>query len=487
MATRRLGQRFNVVTIAAGDELVYADLVRVIVVEDAANVESWIDNPDSTRVGDEFSYTVNYANTGNESAVGATLQMQLADDVSLVDCDDCAVNGTRLIWSLGDLEPGESSKSVRVAVEEGAASEVYALSYINDESAARGVAGAVDAKLAALRERRTAADAGKVIDIVAERSGPVGVSSITVGAAAQPALGAPTITAPERVVAGQDVAVQVTFGNAGGAAANDVTLTSTVPSHATATALGGGQCSAAPCSAGETITWNIGVLAAGSNRNVGYTLSSDATAVGQTLTHRVGLDSAESERPASQTKSTQLAGAVLSIDKRAANDEGVAPTFVTIGEQLRYTLTVVNDSPVAQQDLTVVDHLPAAIVACGSQCLAGAQRGGFAADAEAGTLTWSGIDLPANTDLTLAYDVTIPSLADNTTLSNLANVRSGTGSSDSSSATVTVAAKPELGLAISAPAVLQDGAEGAVTLSYQTLVRPRRTPPCDMCCPETPR
>ena len=93
--------------------------------------------------------------------------------------------------------------------------------------------------------------------------------------------------------------------------------------------------------------------------------------------------------------------------------------------------------------------------------------GGFAADAEAGTLTWSGIDLPANTDLTLAYDVTIPSLADNTTLTNLANVRSATGSSDSSSATVTVAAKPELGLAISAPAVLQDGAEGTVTLSYQ--------------------
>jgi uncharacterized repeat protein (TIGR01451 family) len=159
---------------------------------------------------------------------------------------------------------------------------------------------------------------------------------------------------------------------------------------------------------------------------------------------------------------------VLSLDKRAANDEGVAPTYVTIGEQLRYTLTVVNDSPVAQQDLTVVDHLPAAIVACGSQCLAGSQRGGFAADAEAGTLTWSGIDLPANTDLTLAYDVTIPSLADNTALTNLRQRALGRpGRSDSSSATVTVAAKPELGLAISAPAVLQDGAEGTVTLSYQ--------------------
>jgi len=457
----------NVVTIAAGDELIYAEAAGVLVVADAANVESWIDNPDSTRVGDEFSYTVNYTNTGNESAEGTTLQMQLADDVSLIDCDDCDVNDGRVSWSLGDLAADtQSSQSVRVVVNAGAASEVYALSYISDESAARGVAGSVDAKLAALRERRTAADADKVIDIVAERSGPVGVSSIKVGAAAQPALSAPEITAPERLVAGQDVAVQVAFGNAGGAAANGVTLTSSVPSYGTATALGGGQCSATPCSAGETISWPIGVLAAGSNRSVSYTLSSDATAVGQTLTHRVSLDSAES-RPASQTKSTQLLGAVLSIDKSAANDDGVVPTFVTIGEQLRYTLTVVNDSPVAQQDLTVVDHLPAAIVACGSQCLAGAQRGGFAADAEKGTLTWSGIDLPANTDITLAYDMTIPSLADNTTLQNLANVSSATGSSDSSSATVTVAAKPELVLALTVPAVLQDGAEGSVTLTYQ--------------------
>ena len=458
----------NVVTIAAEDELIYANTARSKVVDAAANFASWIVNPDSTRVGDEFSYTVNYANTGTMDASDTTLQLQLQDDVSVIDCDGCNEEDRRLSWVLGNLAKGaESSKSIRVAVEAGAASEVYALSYISDGSAARGVVGSVDAKLAALRERQISGDADKLIDTVAERSGPLGVSSIKVGAAAQPALSAPDITAPERVVAGQDVAVQVTFGNVGGAAANDVTLTSTVPSYATATALGTGQCSSAPCSAGETITWTIGVLAAGSNHSESYTLSSDATAVGQTLTHRVSLDSAESGLPDSQTESTQLVGAVLSIDKRAANDEGVVPTFVTIGEQLRYTLTVANDSPVAQQDITVVDKLPAAIVACGGQCLAGAQPGSFAADAEAGTLTWSGIDLPANTDLTLAYDVTIPSLADNTALTNLANVRSGTGSSDSSSATVTVAAKPELGVAISAPAVLEDGAQGSVTLTYQ--------------------
>jgi hypothetical protein len=227
----------NVVTIGAGDELIYAEPAMALVVADAANVESWIDNPDSTRVGDEFSYTVNYANTGNQSAAGTTLQMQLADDVGLLDCDDCDVNdGGRLTWALGDLATGaESSKSVRVLVNAGAASEVYALSFISDGSAARGVAGAVDAKLAALRERRTAADADKVIDTVAERSGPVGVSSIKVGAgrAARPqrARDRGALSAWWR---GRTSQCKVTFGNAGGAAANDVTLTSTVPSYATA-------------------------------------------------------------------------------------------------------------------------------------------------------------------------------------------------------------------------------------------------------------
>ena len=460
----------NAVTISAADSVVHAAPVSVRVVAGAANLASWIDNPDSTRRGDEFNYTVGYTNTGTESAGSTTLQQQLADDVTLIDCAGCVKSeetGRRLSWNVGSLPAGaEGSKSVKVKVNAGAPGQVYSVSYISDGSATRGAPGAIDAKLAALKERQVAADPADVIDLVAERSGPVGVSTVSVGEAATPALSAPEISAPERVVAGQDVAVGVTFRNAGSAAANDVTLTSTVPVHATATALGDGQCSAAPCGAGATITWPIGELAAGSDRSVSYTLSSDVTAVGATLSHRVSLNSAES-RPASQTKSTQLLGAVLSIDKRAATDDGVAPTYVTIGEQLRYTLTVVNDSPVAQQDLTIVDHLPGVIVACGSQCLAGAQRGGFAADAEAGTLTWSGIDLPANTDITLAYDMTIPSLADDTTLTNLASVRSATGSSDSSSASVTVAAKPEVGLTITAPAVLQDGAEGAVTLTYQ--------------------
>ena len=122
-----------------------------------------------------------------------------------------------------------------------------------------------------------------------------------------------------------------------------------------------------------------------------------------------------------------VAGA-LTLEKSVTDADGTLnPTYAQIGDAVTYTLTIVNDNPAATPDLVVTDVLPAEVIACGS-CL---NLSGSGASLSGNTLTWSNIDLGAGDAMTLSYGVTIPNVANNTTLENVANVRSTIGQSDS--------------------------------------------------------
>ena len=65
-----------------------------------------------------------------------------------------------------------------------------------------------------------------------------------------------------------------------------------------------------------------------------------------------------------------------------------------------------------------MNQLPPLIAACGAACVSG-DASGAAVDAEAGTLTWSGVNLDPDSDVSLDYQVVIPAgMADNTALVN---------------------------------------------------------------------
>jgi len=464
---------FNIVSIASADALVYADNVPVRVVGDAANLESSIESTNAIRVGDEFTYAVNFSNAGTAAAAGATLQLQLSEEVSVEECDGCIPNdANRLSWPLGDMPALETGvKLVSVRARESAANTLYALSYISDESVARADAGSVAAKLDALRERMTAQNPDEVIDRVVERSGPVGLSAVSVDSdpTPSPALGALDIEAPEKALVGEKVRVSLSLSNEGSAEAVDVTLTAQIPDSTTLdSALNGGTCSADPCAAGATLSWTFPVIEAGQSTIVGYVLASNTASVGDVIQHQAAL-SADSglNRSTNARATTEVVAADLRIEKTATGESGAklddgAP--VSIGEQVAYTLRVVNDNPVAQAGIQVTDQLPDAVVQCGSACFDVTATG---ASLTGDTLNWADIDLDAGAALTLPYTVTIPEVASGTELRNLASVRSDAGSSDADSASVTVAAEAALSLSMSAPAVIDEGGQGRVIMTYR--------------------
>ena len=463
----------NSVRLSTADSTVWADPAEVKVVANAAVLESSISNPEATAPGDSFTYALRFANTGTLAAGNTTLQLQVEDGVTVTDCDDCSkTDGGRLSWSLSALAAGtDQTKQITVLVDPSVAanSELHAISYIGDtQNISAGVVG-VSAKLQARQQRRRGGSASvKQATSAAERGGPLGVSTIRVDEKASPALGGLKMIVPDQVVAGDQVAVTVSFGNAGDAPATGVTLTSKVPVNTTLTSVQGGSCSADPCVAGETITWNVGEVAAESTREVSYILTTASDAAGSVIGHRVVLSSAES-REASVSANTDVVAEKLSVSiavKDAAGNDAEG-SIVSVGDTLTYTLTLLNDSAIARSGITVVNQVPQAIAACGQACIVG-DSGGAAIDAEAGTLTWSNFALDAGADVALDYEVTIPpGLENDTQLVNSVSVSTAARFYDSALSTVTVAAQAELALSMTAPSVLQDGAQGGVTLSYQ--------------------
>ena len=243
------------------------------------------------------------------------MQLQVEDGVTVTDCDDCSkTDGGRLSWSLSALAAGtDQTKQITVLVDPSVAanSELHAISYIGDSQSAGAVG--VSGKLSAQQQRRRGSASAPQATSAAERAGPLGVSTIRVGEKASPALGGLKIVAPPEVVAGDPVAVTVAFGNTGGAPATGVTLTSTVPTNSTLTSVEGGSCSADPCVAGETITWNVGEVAAESAREVSYSpYRRYDDADGSVIGHRVVLNSAES-REASVSANTDVVAEKLSV------------------------------------------------------------------------------------------------------------------------------------------------------------------------------
>ena len=159
-----------------------------------------------------------------------------------------------------------------------------------------------------------------------------------------------------------------------------------------------------------------------------------------------------------------VAGA-LTLEKSVTDANGtVNPTYAEIGDAVTYTLTIVNDNPAAIPDLVVTDVLPAEVIACGSSCL---NLSGSGPSLSGNTLTWSNIDLGTGDAMTLSYGVTIPTVANNTALENLASVRSTVGQTDTDSARLVITSIAELGVTLSAPAGLQPDESGSVVMTYE--------------------
>ncbi|HEX9984262.1 MAG TPA: DUF11 domain-containing protein [Thermoanaerobaculia bacterium] len=159
---------------------------------------------------------------------------------------------------------------------------------------------------------------------------------------------------------GTEVSFQLTIGNAGPDAAENVTMTDILPGDLTFVSLNQTSgpvlsCTTPAVGAGGTITCTTASLATGAIATFTLTAAIPAgTPSGTTYTNTVTVDATNdpNDENDSSTATITVSSADVSIDK-----SGPATAFV--GENVNYTLTVTNSGPDAATDVQLIDTIPA--------------------------------------------------------------------------------------------------------------------------------
>lgn len=196
----------------------------------------------------------------------------------------------------------------------------------------------------------------------------------------------------------------------------NVVVTDPIPAHVDfVSATGNGQMSGA--AGQQSVTWNLGTLAAGETRTFTIvTKVSDRSVDGEVLVNIFNMVSSELPEalPSNEVK-TPVWNAQLIIDKK------VSASTVTYGDKVTYTLAIRNASATTPIESAIVTDTPAK----GLEYVPGtALLGGKPlADPviENGVMKWNAGTIPANGEIQLQYDMRVTPAA-NGDLLNVATV-----------------------------------------------------------------
>jgi uncharacterized repeat protein (TIGR01451 family) len=281
--------------------------------------------PGSVTLGANVTYTLTIANAGPSGATGVTLTDTLSAGVTFVSATGgvTPVNGV-LTFNLGSLAAGAPSVSKTIIV----------------KSTATGVLKNT-ASLSANEVDSTPAD-----NAITQNT--------TVKAAVVASDLALSGSAPGSVTVGDNLTYTLTIVNAGPSGATGVTLTDTLPAGVTFVSATGGV-----TPVNGVLTFNIGSLAAGAP-GVTKTIVVRPTATG-TLENSASVNANESDSTPGDnalTRNTTVNAAVVAADLALS---GTAPSSVTLGKNVTYTLTVANGGPAGATGVKLIDTLPAGV------------------------------------------------------------------------------------------------------------------------------
>lgn len=287
------------------------------------------DTPDPVVAGQQLTYTLLVTNHGPSEASGVTVTDTLPAGVTYVSATSTqgtvSATGGTLTATLGDLaRDAQATVTVVVAVDPAARGTLVNSAQVSGNETETNLQNNLD---------QVSTEIVPQIDLAMEKS-----------------------DTPDPVVAGEQLTYQLLVTNAGPSSATGVTVTDTLPagvSFVTGTASQG----TVTASAG-VVTASLGNLAVGAQATVTLTVAVSPSARG-VLLNEAGVTGNETETDLTNNVdevSTQVSTLIdLAIDKTGS------PESVTPGQQLTYTLTVINNGPSDATGVQVVDTLPAGV------------------------------------------------------------------------------------------------------------------------------
>jgi len=283
------------------------------------------DAPDPVIAGTNLTYTLAVNNLGPSDATNVSVTDTLPAGLTFV-----SASGTG--WTCG--EASGTVTCTRAALAVGAAPDITIAVTVNPDT------------------RGTLTNTASVTATEADPAMGNNSDSEDTTVAAQADLAVTKTDAPDPVLAGQNLTYTLTVTNSGPSTATNVTATDVVPAGLNFVSAMGSQ-GACTLAAG-TITCAVGTLAPGANATA--TVVVTPTAAGM-VSNTVNVTATETDPDTSNNSATATTTVNPAIDLAVTKTD--SPDPVTVGNNLTYTVVVVNNGPSPASNVVLTDPLPA--------------------------------------------------------------------------------------------------------------------------------
>jgi uncharacterized repeat protein (TIGR01451 family) len=291
-------------------------------------------------VGSSLSYTLNYGNSGNGTAANVSIVDTLPAGVSFVSASPApaSVSGQTLTWNLGNVAAGATGTiTINTTVTSSAANSVTNNVTISTTTT----------EITTSNNTSTFTSTVPRPNVYTSKTGP---TTATVGSS---------------------FSYSVSYGNNGNSVAAGVVLVDTLPAGVSFV-----SASPAPTSvSGQTLTWNLGNVAAGATGTISINVQSSATlANGAVVVNNVAISTTsggDNPNDNSGSSTTTLQRADVTISKSSPT------TFpVLSGQTVTYYLDYGNNGPAAAANVVLVDTVPSQLTSVTWRCTSGCSGSG---------------------------------------------------------------------------------------------------------------
>ena len=264
------------------------------------------------------------------------------------------------------------------------------------------------------------------------------------------------VDCPVDMIAGTQAAYTVTVSNNGSSTANNVVLTDTLPAGVTFV-----SASTAPTStSGQTLTWNLGNIAAGGSTVI--TINVNVTATTGTLTNSASVttDSVEGGNGATDN-SDDCSSTAKAPDIAVAK---TCPVDMIAGTQASYSVTVSNSGSSTANNVILTDMLPAGVTFVSATPAPTSQSGQ--------TLDWNLGNIAAGGSSTVTITVSVGATGGtltNTAMASTDSVEGGNGNADNNDSCDSTVKAPDVAISKACPADMIAGTGAAYTLTVSNI------------------
>jgi len=370
------------VSLIVVDECGTDTVATTIVVSPAISITKAVDKAVAP-AGDDLLYSVTIHNNGPSPVANIVVVDTIPDSSgfivgSITGGGTYDANGDRVTWNLASLGSGAQVTLEFAVVLDGPFTQFPTI-VSNQAFAAIGIEGT------ALSGRTFASNIVEtVVDI------PTGVLGLQKDVSA-------TLAVPS-----DELTYTITVDNPNPAPAANVIIYDAIPDSTTYIA-GSATAGGVYNPANDSLTWNLGVLAAFSSRSVSFRVTVDPNCVDGQLIPNTALVRSSLGGEESNRVITAISLTPIVVTKKVNRPSGM------IGDLVKYTVTVENYSGVLFEDVLLSDTMPAGIFCVdGTSLLDGSSTNDPTGDQ---SLQWALGDLPARGILTLEYTALISTSA----------------------------------------------------------------------------